>query len=82
MFYGSKDWANQVLRICARKCSEATQDTALNGIRSLCLWSIWSLSEYGFTWQAERVRNHFHRYLQRLKVVDSKRDGEALIYAQ
>lgn len=68
---GDKVWANNVLRIVARRCSQAGSDTALQGLRSLVLWSTHALEEHGFPWQAQRCKNHYNRYLQRMKSVDS-----------
>jgi hypothetical protein len=59
-YYGSKDWANWVLRRGIATLKDEDRDSNSRMVEVL-IW-INKLTDYGFWWQAERLRNHLHRF--------------------
>jgi hypothetical protein len=62
-FYGSKSWANFILKLGIAECNN------INRVGFARLQEIFYymriLSEAGFEWQSQRLRNHYHLAVQR-----------------
>lgn len=75
-FFGCKEWANAVLKIGIKECYNHKRVASARQIEIISF--IQSLEECGYWWQAERLRNHYHRFLYHLqppKVDDHKEGG-------
>ena len=57
-YYGSKDWANSVLRIAIGELKN--KDRVLSARQLEIFYFLGELEAYGFVWQAKRLRNHIH----------------------
>ena len=81
--FGSREWANSLLRLGIAVCNNVDR---VEGSRLQELFYIMRvLSEYGFEWQARRLRNQYHlalsrgRFTARVARADSRKSEEASI---
>jgi len=57
-YYGSKDWANSVLRLGVAECNNV--DRVESARLQEVFYCLEVLEEAGFAWQVARLRNHLH----------------------
>ena len=62
-YYGSREWANSVLKIGIGECKNVGRVEFARLQEIFYIMRV--LSEYGFEWQARRLRNHYHLALKR-----------------
>jgi hypothetical protein len=64
-YYGSKEWANWILRVCIKELQNSGRPAGSRVCEVLI--HLENLKEAGFWWQADRVQNWLNFYWDRLK---------------
>ena len=75
-FYGSKDWANSLLKIGIQACNEnhRVESSRFQEI----FYCMRILSEHGYEWQARRLRNHYHLAVKRGRFTAERSEADSL----
>jgi hypothetical protein len=74
--YGSKEWANSVLRIAIHELKNT--DRVLAARQLEIYYFLGELERFGFKWQVARLRNHIHLAVKQGRFTAS-READSLL---
>jgi hypothetical protein len=72
-FYGSKDWANQVLKLAIQEVNNS--DRVLSARQLEVYYFLGELKSYGWNWQVERLRNHINLAIKQGRFTSRRLDS-------
>jgi hypothetical protein len=76
VYYGSKEWANSVLRIGIADCRDLDRDRGSCSQEIMYCMKI--LSEAGYVWQVGILRYHYHLRLRNLRVLQRAKRADPI----
>lgn len=72
-YYGSKEWANSILKIGIAECNNVGRVEFARLQEIFYIMRV--LSENGYEWQARRLRNHYHLAIKRGRFTSRRLDS-------
>ena len=76
-YYGSKEWANSVLRLAIQELKNSAR--VLSARQLEIYYFLGELEAYGWIWQAKRLRNHIHLAIKKGTFTAERSEADSLL---